>query len=387
MKRFGWILVLLMLASPAWAAKKITVQQLQDLLASLQQAKKTDADVAAELKQVELSEELTRSAMNSMVQYVPGPYSTEQIYVLEARSAVLAPPASDLPATPAPDAAAQKAILDKAIDYATKTYAQLPSLNATKTTLRFQDNVEAAKASSGMHSSASYGDDPRLVQASQFVHYINSTENAVTIQGGAEQNPLAKDKTPWGANGQIALLGQEPVLNNVLGEAQEAGKLTWLRWETVNGKQAAVYSFAVDKKKSHYSVNYCCFPDTEQAGMMSYSARSQASGPAAHGNLQTNTSYDKNFKATVPYHGEVFIDSDTGIVVRLITIAEFKTSDVVHQEDQRIDYGPVAVGSKTLIVPVKTVIDTEVVPNGDSGASGKYTTRHTFFTVEYKDYK
>jgi hypothetical protein len=247
--------------------------------------------------------------------------------------------------------------------------------------------VEAAKASSGMHSSASYGDDPRLVQASQFVHYINSTENAVTIQGGAEQNPLAKDKTPWGANGQIALLGQEPVLNNVLGEAQEAGKLTWLRWETVNGKQAAVYSFAVDKKKSHYSVNYCCFPDTEQAGMMSYSARSQASGPAAHGNLQTNTSYDKNFKATVPYHGEVFIDSDTGIVVRLITIAEFKTSDVVHQEDQRIDYGPVAVGSKTLIVPVKTVIDTEVVPNGDSGASGKYTTRHTFFTVEYKDYK
>jgi hypothetical protein len=376
-----------MLASPAWAAKKITVQQLQDLLASLQQAKKTDADVAAELKQVELSEELTRSAMNSMVQYVPGPYSTEQIYVLEARSAVLAPPASDLPATPAPDAAAQKAILDKAIDYATKTYAQLPSLNATKTTLRFQDNVEAAKASSGMHSSASYGDDPRLVQASQFVHYINSTENAVTIQGGAEQNPLAKDKTPWGANGQIALLGQEPVLNNVLGEAQEAGKLTWLRWETVNGKQAAVYSFAVDKKKSHYSVNYCCFPDTEQAGMMSYSARSQASGPAAHGNLQTNTSYDKNFKATVPYHGEVFIDSDTGIVVRLITIAEFKTSDVVHQEDQRIDYGPVAVGSKTLIVPVKTVIDTEVVPNGDSGASGKYTTRHTFFTVEYKDYK
>ncbi|MGP8173240.1 MAG: hypothetical protein ACLP7O_01680, partial [Terracidiphilus sp.] len=116
MKRFGWILVLLLAASPAWAAKKITVQQLKDLLISLQQEKKTDADVAVQLRQVELTEELTLATMNSMVNYVPGPYSTEQIYVLEARSALLAPPAADLPATPAPDAATQKAILDKAVD-------------------------------------------------------------------------------------------------------------------------------------------------------------------------------------------------------------------------------------------------------------------------------
>jgi len=109
MKRFGWILVLLTLAVPAWAAKTVTVQQLKDMLVSLQQDKKSDAEVAAELKQIELSEELTRATMNSLVSYVPGPMSTEQIYVLEARSADLAPQASDLPAIPAPDAAAQRA--------------------------------------------------------------------------------------------------------------------------------------------------------------------------------------------------------------------------------------------------------------------------------------
>ena len=58
MKRLVWILVVLMLASPAWAAKKLTVQQLKDLLVSLQQDRKTDEEVAAELKQVELTEEL-----------------------------------------------------------------------------------------------------------------------------------------------------------------------------------------------------------------------------------------------------------------------------------------------------------------------------------------
>jgi hypothetical protein len=392
MKRFGWILVILMAASPAWAARKINVQQLKDMLVSMQRAKKSDADVAAALKQVELTEELTLATMNSLVSFVPGLYSTEQIYVLEARSAVLPPPASDLPATPAPDAATQKAILDKALGYATKTYAQLPALTATKTTLRFQDNVEAVPASSGLHSSAAII-DPNLVNASQFVHYINSTENQVTFQNGAEQNPLAMDKTTWGANGLIALLGQSPILSAVLAEAEGAGKLNWLRWETVNGKTAAVYAFSVDKKKTHYAVNYCCFPETEQAGTMLMHGQmgvgapggSPSSGGGAKGNFQTNTTY-KNYKATVPYHGEIFVDPDTGIVVRLVTEAEFKTSDVVHQEDQRIDYGPVTVGGKTLVLPVKTVVNTEVVPHGESG-SGKFLLRHTLFTAEYKDYK
>src|SRR5580658_383111 len=339
MKRFGWILVLLLAASPAWAAKKITVDQLKQLLVSLQQDKKADADVAAALKQVELTEELTRATMNSLVEYVPGPLSTEQIYVLEARSAILPPPAADIPATPAPDAAAQKAILDKAVDYATKTYEQLPAVTATRTTIRFQDNMEATAASSGMHSGAtdSASSDPNLVSASQFVHYINSTENTVEIKNGVEENPLAKDKTQWGANKMIAVLSNGPALSSVIQDAEGTGKINFVRWEAVNGKAAAVFAFSVDKKKTHYAVNYCCFPDVDQAGMLSYSARSQGSGPQAHGNLQTVTSW-KNYKATVPYHGEIFVDPDTGIVVRLVTQAEFKNTDVVHQEDQRIDF-------------------------------------------------
>jgi hypothetical protein len=388
MKRFGWILVLLMAAPCARAAKQMTVKQLSELLTSLQQAKKSDAEVAAELKQVVLTEELTRAQMNSMVQDIPGPYSTEQIYVLEARSAILPPPAADLPSTPAPDPATQKAILDKAVDYAGKTYAQMPAVTATKTTIRFQDNVEAAAASSGMHSGAtdSLSTDPSVVSANQFVHYINSTENNIEIKNGVEDNPLANDKTKWGANGYIALMANGPELASVISEAEGAGKVSFLRWETVNGKTAAVFAFSVDKKKSHYAVNYCCFPDVDQAGVMSYSARSAASGPQAHGNMQTATSWH-NYKTTVPYHGEIFVDPDSGTVVRLVTQADFKNSDVVHQEDQRIDFAPVPVGGKTLVLPVKTVINTEVVPGGDSQAAGKFTTRHTLFTSEYKNYQ
>ena len=392
MKQLGLVLVLALAATPAWCARKVTVAELKDALASMHRDNKGDADVANALKQLELSEELTRSVMNDVVADVPGPLSTEQIYVLEARSAMLAPPPSDIPTAAAPDAAAQKAILDKTADYVSKSYGALPGLAATKTTIRFQDNVEAAAPSSGIHGSASdVSTGSSFVNPFQFIHYINSTDAQVVSDHGAEKMPAGKDKTPWGANKMIALQEPDPSLGSVFQEAQEAGDIKWLRWETLNGKQAAVYSFDVSKKKAHFAVNVCCFPDVNQTGVASFqsSALGSAHGGGAggaKGNFQTNTNWN-DYKATVPYHGELFIDPDTGIVVRMITEAELKPSEVVHQVDERIDYGPVTVGSKMLVLPIKSIIDTEVVPNGDSGAAGRYSVRRTLFTSEYKDFQ
>jgi hypothetical protein len=73
-------------------------------------------------------------------------------------------------------------------------------------------------------------------------------------------------------------------------------------------------------------------------------------------------------------------------VVRLITQTEEKISDVVHQDDERIDYGPVTVGDKSLVLPIRAVTITEVVPNGESGDGGT-SFRCTLFTSEYKNYQ
>ncbi len=387
MKRLEWIAIAVLATTPAWGAKKITVSELRSTLASMHKDGKSDAEVADALKQVELSEELTRPMMNSMVGDVPGPLSTEQVYVLEARSAMLAPPPEDIPTAAAPDAAGQKAILDKAADYVSKTYSQLPALDATRTTIRFQDNVEAATTSSGIHGSAQdVSTGSAFVNPFQFIHYINSTDAPVTSDHGAEQPPSEKDKTPWGSNRMIALEEPDPSLGKVFEEAQAAGEIKWLRWELVNGKQAAVYSFDVPKKKAHMEVNVCCFPDVTQAGMANFSSAALPGGGGVKGNFQTATSWH-NFKSSVPYHGELFINPETGIVVRMIVEDELKQSDVVHQVDTRIDYTPVTVGSNMVVVPTRTLINTEVVPNGDSGSAGAYSIRRTLFTSEYKDYK
>jgi len=333
--------------------------------------------------------------------------------VLEARSADLAPPASELPTTPAPDAATQQAILAKTAAYVTSVYAQTPALTATKTTLRYQDNIEAVASSSGISSGAKPMEAGSLFP-NHLTSFFHSTEAEIASEHGAEMLPAEKDKTHWGANGMIALQQPDPSLGSIFQQAQAAGSFKWLRWEFVYGRQVAVYSFGVPQKDSRLEVDLCCFPKVNQAGdaafyqvmtnefpilqlNASYSTMtppadsgdmgglSQSAGGGVKGTFQTNTEWH-NFKAVVPYHGELFINPGTGIVVRMIIETELKSDEVVHQMNTRIDYGPVQAGDRLLVAPVKTFITTEVVPNGDSGVGSIYT-RHTMFISEYKDYR
>jgi hypothetical protein len=375
MKRFWGLLLLVCLATPAWSAKKSSVQELKDLLISMQQAKKSDFEVATRLKEVELREELTPAMLEDLMQYAPGSLSDAQLQIIEGRNAVLAPPSSDLPATPTPDVAAQKTIIAKAVDYVTKTYMQNPHLSATRTTSRFQDGVTSIRTNSGVTNNMP-NSDRVWATPNKFMELLGTHTEPVESDKGIEKVAIAKDKTPWGQNGQVSEGGPGPILSVILQEAADGGKLNWLRWEMVNGKQMAVFSFAVPKKKSHYEVNYCCFPVTEDAGRMGY----EGTGP----NFQTGTSW-KGFKTTVPYHGEFFVEPESGTIVRVVTQAELKPTDFVHQEDMRIDYGPIFIGDKTYIVPLDSFTFTEVVPNGDNYAA-VYSVRHTLFNSTYQNY-
>ena len=375
-KRFILLFLIFMLASPLWAAKKTTIQELKDTLLSLSQAKKDDEEVATRLKEIDLSEELTHATLATLAPLIPGPLSEEQMNVLEGRSSMLPPPPSDLPTTPAPDLATQKVILAKAVDYVTKTYMQNPHLVATKSTARYQDGVESIRTNSGMTSNMpNAGRSWEL--PNMFMRFLGTHVVPVESDKGIEQIPVVKTKVPWGVNGQVSEGGPGPILGVILQEAAEGGKLNWLRWQTIQGKAFAVFSFAVDKKKSQYVVKYCCFPVTEDTGRMGY----EGTDP----NFQTATDW-KDFKATVPYRGELFIDPDTGVIVRVVTQAGLKPTDFVHQEDMRIDYAPAAVDGKLFVLPVDSFTLTEVVPNGDNYAA-RYSIRHTLFTSTYQNYE
>jgi hypothetical protein len=364
MKRLGWILALLIVAAPAWSAnKKITVQQLKDLLISWQQAKKADALVADYLKDVRLTEQMTSGVRISLVQYAPGPSSIEQIKILEGLSAFLPPPASDLPSTPAPDAATQNAILAKAQNYVTSIYMQNPHLTATKQSFRYQDDEGNMSTTPGIYDNA-----PNIA-----IRQLEINSDTIDSDQGVEKTPNKKERTQ--RTGLISDGGPGPSLGVVLQEATAAGKLAWLRWETVDGRPAAVFSFAVEKKKSRVEVNFCCFPhsDTE-------------TDIAAPGEVPIPGNEWRPFRKSIGYHGEIFIDPEKGNVLRLIFRADLKPTDFVHQDDIRTDYGTVIAASRNYFLPIDSFILTEVVPNGDISVA-RYFARHALFKATYQNYQ
>jgi len=403
MKRFKWVLLLVAVAPSLWSAssRKMTVAELQDLLTGLHNSKKSDEQIANELKQIELTEELTGAAMNSMANLVNGPLSTEQMYVLEARSAVLAPPDTDIPKAAPPDPAAQQALLAKAEHYASKAYPQLPRLTAAHLVARFQDGVETIQSFSGVNVKIGDGSDPVWRQVSRYTRLVNIHADTVEIDDGMEK-PGGKDTTPWGRNGLVNSMLPFLPLNLLISETVSSGKPKFLRWETIAGHRTAVFAFAVGKKKSHYALDYCCFPETSSVGNVLYGGRgpsgaaslgpangnlaaSPFSHPAGNGTLSNVSDWDP-FRTKSGYHGELFLDPDAGVVLRTIVEAEFKPSEFVHYEDIRVDYAPMRIGGKDLYAPVRSFTIAEVVPNGDSFVS-RYAVRHQFVTQDYKDFR
>ncbi len=361
------VILLLLASSFAWAAKRVTVQELTQILTTMQQSKKSDDDVANRLKQLELSEELTGEDAAKLEQYIPGPESKDQLEILAGLSAFESPAASPGPAPATPVAGA---ILSRTQAWIKGTYLQVPTFTASKIVLRYQDDVQNAHNQDGISV-----DSPNTYAA-----LSEGRTDTVEMTQGAEKFVGDRPKEHWGENGQISEGGPTPPLPDILQEATESERIAFSRWQTIGGKPAAVFTFSVDKKRSRYIVTYCCFPQTDTATGVANSGVM-----IAPGDIQSVTTW-RPFKKTVPYHGLLFIDPDTGAILRTITFAELKPSDFVHQENVRLDYTSTALGDKMSVVPESSIILDEVVPGGDAGVHG-YSVRHRLFLATYGNYK
>jgi hypothetical protein len=360
MKQLGWILVLLMMASPAWADKKITVQQLKDMLVLMKQGKKTDDEVSTQLKGIELSEELTAAAKLSLLFMSPGPLTSEQISVLEARTSMLAPPSSDLPDLPTPDAAAQKAILDKAIGFAAKNDQQIPRLTAMKAVAHYGHLNDFNRW--GNYGGVQQGGMVRDRGDKSIMNLTSRYTETVEIDQGVEKVTVSTADSHLRRISPMSEGGTRPAPNLIISKAVEGGNIRWLRWETISGTKTAVFSFAVDKRNELYAVDYCCF----------LTARNQ--------------DFEwKPYKKTVGLHGELFIDPDTGTTFRIVLQAELSPTDYVEQEDTRIDYGKETVDGNVYVVPEGSFTQVYLDAAGDTPTKGPVM-RRTILVAGYSNY-
>lgn len=365
--RSWMILGLLVCASTmAFCARQVTVQELTKTIVSLHQAGKSDNEVAASLQQMQLKEELTAGAAAELQQYLPGPLSKDQLAVLRGLSAFEPSVPSQPPTSSASD---PSALLARAASWMASTFKQIPAFTVSEVINRFDQNSQNLD----------------LQSPDALVNYQRSSSartDSVEVSEGVERLLNPGEQTHWGENGKISEGGPNPALPELFQEASAFGKPTFARWEVVDGKSAAVFTFSIEKKKSHYTVDYCCFPFayTENASIT-------PSGDAVilptTGIMRTHSW--RPFKKTVPYHGLLYIDSASGAILRTVTIVELKPYDYLHFEEVRIDYAMEILDGKTYVAPVRKVTLNETVPGADTRPVS-YPVLRSLMTAEYVNY-
>src|SRR5579863_4532813 len=132
--------VLMGCALPALAARQVSVAGLEQLLATQSAAHKSDAAIAHDLSDLELTEELTPATLQRITAMSSGQETYQALELLADASALLVPPVDELPVASKPDIAAQRAMFSAAIDYVVKTLQHLPDFLATRETRSFDDS-------------------------------------------------------------------------------------------------------------------------------------------------------------------------------------------------------------------------------------------------------
>ena len=232
-------------------------------------------------------------------------------------SAFLDLPAAEVPATAAPDDAAQRQMMALTMKFTGKTISGLPNFFATRDTIIYEDTPQSYRADM---SAVPYRPLHAVGRSSDTVLYRDGREAVDSVAPkGEKSEPAAQGLTTTGVFG--------PILGRVLVDTAQGGKLVWSHWESGDGGPRAVFRYTVPREKSHYQVEYCCvFSDN-----------------GAH-----------VFQQFSSYHGLIAIDPNNGAILRVTLEANLKPSDPLVRSDILVEYSPVEIGGKTYICPVKS---------------------------------
>ncbi|HMG84420.1 MAG TPA: hypothetical protein VK574_01680 [Terracidiphilus sp.] len=269
--------------------------------------------MATRIDNIQLSERLTPATLDRIVkQHTFGPRTQRELQLLADRSALMDPPARELPAQPASDANQQQHMLDAARAFVFQTLTHLPNFFATRTTERFAGiSPEVNKTGKPVH----IGLYPR-----------GASTREITFRNGREvidpmKAPRSAQSLPTMGLESWGEFGPEPAIV-LLGAI--TGTVAFHHWEQEPAGLVAVYRYSVPEQDSKYEVNYTC------------------NGSNA-------------FHAQPAYHGSLAIDPVSGAILRLTLLADSKPEDPISHVASVIEYGPVDIGGQTYICPIRSL--------------------------------
>jgi hypothetical protein len=333
MRQWAFLLVLAGMALPAFAARRVSVAELEQLLAAAHG--QPDKKVAKQIDDLELTERVSYTRLTQWEAGLPGSQSREALTKIADGAAFLGPAPEDVPDTPKPDREAQIQMVKKAMDYTVEALHRLPNFMATRQTKTFESLPHIEETN---HTAAAPTGQTELNPATSVdgegndfgrLFVVDSWNSRVTYRDGeevADDEQKRSDTTPralstWGVFG--------PILSVVLSDALQ-GKLIWEHWERGPNGDYGVFSYTVPQVYSHFNVD--------------------TGNPLDIGDPGNTISV---FPA---YHGEIGIDPATGSIMRISEQAEFAgTQAGTKAASIQVEYGAVEIGGSPYICPVRSV--------------------------------
>jgi VWFA-related protein len=342
------LLLLLGSAWPAHAAKTLSVEQMEQLLATLQG--KPDGKAAGELGEVQMTERVSPARLKRWEAEFPGPKTRETLTQLADMSAFLDPPASDVVENPRPEIETQKQILRMSVQYVENTISRLPDFFATRETTHFEDTLSrqasfaveggpTGTAPRGMSGGAAGPSEtsvseplgalslaPAGVATSTVFTALHSTgaySRSVSYRGGHEVQgedagkPESEPALGLTSHGEFG-----PILAQILVDALR-GQIGFARWEQGAKGPEAVFHYTVTADASHFGVAI--------------------------------TSGGQVESVHPGYHGEIALDPGTGAILRFTEVADMMPPYQAMRAAIAVEYAPVEIAGQSYICPASAV--------------------------------
>ncbi|MGO9095001.1 MAG: VWA domain-containing protein [Bryobacteraceae bacterium] len=293
--------------------QRVTVRELEALLTSARTSLLRDDDIAEEIGRVEPTERITEATLESLSRD-QGKDTKLALRILAEESAFLDPPAAELPAGGPPAVEEQKAIVEKAFDYARGYIGNLPNFRCMQVVRRFEG-------------------DPSPVHARQAVnlghlHLRDAMVSDLAFENGKEsQQVRSVNGAPWNRKTPLGGLTTYGEFGAILAAPFGVGKAKWSHWETMDGKRVAVFTYSVDRAHSNYSLNWCC------------------------------TAWMKRERReTVATEGALFIEPATGAIFRVTRQAVgISAGFPMRRCDTAVEYRRVDIGGQAWICPIRSI--------------------------------
>jgi hypothetical protein len=279
------------------------------------QEKNPDKDVAAVVAKFKLTEKFTLADLQELQNAGVGPKTLTALASLVTQSANLNPPAPKgapvvVKATgpPPPTVAEQTRILREARDWALSYVKSLPDFLCLEITNRSVDRHYRAGAE------GSWSPSDRLIEKLTFFDHKENYElfqhnDTAVVNKSADSLGGARSTGEW-----ASLLGS-------IFSPQSETDFKWVALKAVRTKPANEFHYSIEQAYSQETV--------------------------AHGDKE---------KVITGFHGSVFIEKGTNVVLRITVTPEIPPGFPVQDVDQTVDYDYQDIGGQTFLLPLKSQV-------------------------------